>query len=430
MPRHGVLAAVLLALVVASPIAEARPNRGGDLLWKDQFSDTDSISNAVAVAGGRLVLVATVSNAAGNRDISVRAYNAKSGEPLWSDLVNRQGADDFGAAIVLDTRTAIVTGRSIVGGSVRAILRAYDAKTGAVLWEDAWPGTAGALALHGGLVLVSGNVVDGAGTSRPLVRAYRTTSGAIVWEDTTHASGLITTHGRTGFVTTAVPSASFPLAAFSCLVRAFDVATGGPLWETIQDVASDCSPISLATDGRHVVVAGAAGLCGDDLFARGYDAATGDTLWTVNGSQPCAMLNAYVAVDIEKRRAFFAGFQLAIDPVSLTLCEQFLVQSYDVRTGSLQWEAREPEQCGEVPTASFRALDLVAKHGRLYVVGGGSTDSLVRAYDTDRGALLWRDDFQMPGPVGCCFFPPRQIDAEGGRVFVAAPGMIRAYDAK
>jgi len=84
--------------------------------------------------------VGSAQNAAGNNDFIVRAHDAKTGRLLWQDLVDVAGGDDAATAVVLHDDRVFVVGRGMdATGGHRLLLRAYNAKSGELAWEDRSP---------------------------------------------------------------------------------------------------------------------------------------------------------------------------------------------------------------------------------------------------------------------------------------------------
>jgi hypothetical protein len=139
----------------------------GDLLWQDHFdlADREDIASAVAAGFGSVVTVGSAQNAAGNSDFVARAYDAKTGALLWKDLLDVAGGDDAATAVVLDGERVIVAGTGVdATGSNRLVLRAYIAKTGKLAWEDRPPlSSFNGLAVGGSRVLVAGTTTDSSG---------------------------------------------------------------------------------------------------------------------------------------------------------------------------------------------------------------------------------------------------------------------------
>ena len=182
------LAVVLLgcaALLTLTP-TPAR-SAGGDLLWQDQFDLTggEDIARAVAVGNDRVFVVGSAQNAAGNRDFVVRAYDAKSGSLIWKDVVDVAGGEDAATAVVVADNRVIVagTGTSAAGSSL-LLLRAYAANTGELAWEDRSAFvTVNGLDADGSHVIVAGTIADSAGNTTLAVRAYIARTGVLDWQD-------------------------------------------------------------------------------------------------------------------------------------------------------------------------------------------------------------------------------------------------------
>jgi outer membrane protein assembly factor BamB len=219
-----------------------------------------------------------------------------------------------------------------------------------------------------------------------------------------------------------------------CLVRAHDLGTGSIVWQAIH--ATTCSARAVASDGKRVIVAAQGGPAVDDFLVQSYDADTGQFLWEDRTFVSTGFDNAAVAVDIERRLAFVAGWVRWVPGRQNQ--EAFLVRAYDTASGILRWE-------DQFPSASVcicQAKDVVVDGGRVIAVGAGPGTWLVRAYEARHGDLLWSDEFAPIGGIG-----PNPFDAEGalaiamagGRVFVGGSGVnasgdadliLRTYDAK
>jgi outer membrane protein assembly factor BamB len=67
-----------------------------------------------------------------------RAYDLLSGTLQWEDRFDQYGNDDYGSGLATAGNRLLVTG---LGGAPNenesaAVVRAFDSKTGALLWED------------------------------------------------------------------------------------------------------------------------------------------------------------------------------------------------------------------------------------------------------------------------------------------------------
>jgi hypothetical protein len=111
-------------------------------------------------------------------DIVVRGYDALHGTLLWNSVWDA-GRDDLPQAIVAGPTAVIVVGYggNSPGHALNFIVRAYDPKDGAVLWEDRVERTdlataAWAVAITRNRVFVAGNTISRTNTRDLLLRAY------------------------------------------------------------------------------------------------------------------------------------------------------------------------------------------------------------------------------------------------------------------
>jgi hypothetical protein len=394
-----------------------------------------------------VVAVGSAQNAAGNTDFVVRAYDGKTGRLLWNDHIDVAGGDDAATAVVLDDNRVIVAGTGVdATGGRRLLLRVYVAKTGQLAWQDRPPfATVNGLAADGSHVVVAGTITDLAGNPRLAVRAYIAKSGVLDWQDRpappvgfVHFAGAsrgVTIQDQRVFVTGTVRTPQeLGYSNPTCLVRAYVTHNGKLEWESLH-VPTHCAATAIATDGRRVIVAALGSVALDDFLVQSYDAETGQFLWEDRTFVSTGFDNEAVAVDIERRRAFVAGWVRWVPGHGNQ--EAFLVRAYDTETGTLDWEDQFPS-----PTPCLcHARDVAVEKGVVVAVGVGPGTWLVRAYDAKRGALQWSDEFV---PVGGISNPYGSTGAlavavDGGRVFVSGSGInasgnadfiVRAYDTK
>ena len=295
--------------------------------------------------------------------------------------------------------------------------------------------------------MVVGTTTDIAGNSRLAVRAYVAKTGVLGWQDQpapppgyTQFSGAsrgVATQGQRVFVAGTVRKAPGGISP-TCLVRSYVSGNGRLEWESIHLPPSPCGAMAIAAARKHVIVAAVGGAALDDFLVQSYDAVTGHFLWEDRTFVSTAFDNEAVAVDIEARRAFVAGWVLWLPGTSNQ--EAFLVRAYDTDSGILRWEDQfpSPQQC------ICNAHDIVVDHGRVIAVGHAAPPGawVVRAYDAKRGDLVWSDSFAPVGGTGSNAFAiqgARAVAADGGRVFVVGSGInasgnadfiVRTYDAK
>lgn len=295
---------------------------GGRLLWQDQFNKagSDDLAAQVTAQGHRVFAVGWARSAPDNRDFLLRAYDSRTGRLLWQDQLDRAGGDDYAVAVAAGGDAVFVGGSATNGaGNNDFLVRAYDARTGALVWEDQFDLAGGfdstrAVAKDGNRVFAAGVGQDAAGNDTWLVRAYNARTGTLLWENRFNRGGR----------------------------------------------AADASSMTAAHQ-RVFVVGAAQGAGGDiDFVVRTYHARTGALLW-------------------EDRRAGgeISGTSIIADGSRLFVTLAFVVRAYDMEKGTLLWENQFGAQ----------VLAVAAAHGRVFAVGG-NPDFVVRAYDAATGAVL------------------------------------------
>jgi len=408
----GSLLVLVVPLLLLAPQVWAK-NEAGDLLWQDQvdFAGGADVALAVAADAGRVVAVGSAQNRAGNTDFVVRAYDGKTGALLWKDQVNAGAANDAATAVVIEGDTVVVGGTSQpTTGGPHLILRAYAVKTGKLAWEDRSAlQSFNGLASGGSRVVITGTTATSTGSGRLFVRAYVTKTGVVAWQDRpappvgydnfVGAPRGLAVSGHNAYVTGTVTG---PGATTSCHVRSYDAADGNLNWATVH--VSPCRALAVAADGKRVIVAGQGSIALDDLHVQAYDADHGGFLWEMLSGVGTGTENALLATDLEHRLAFVGGW-IRWEPGSFNQ-EAFLVRAYDSATGVLRWEDQYPGARPFVNRCLCHGRDLITQGHRVFAVGIGAFNAgplgtwVVRSYDAREGDLLWQDEFQPVGGVG------------------------------
>jgi hypothetical protein len=265
----------------------------GALRWQDQRDPAgfNDVAEALAVWGGQVFAAGSGERAAGNQDFLVRAYEARSGALRWEDRGDTAGLNDAAFALAVDRGRVFAAGFvTNAAGNQDFLVRAYQATDGALLWEDqvdhaGLDDTALSLAMEGGQVFAAGFVTNAAGNQDFLVRAYEARSGTLRWIDQVDPAGgfdgvnALAVEGdrlfAAGFVTNAAGN-------FDAFLRAYEARSGALLWEDQVDRAGlDDAALALTVQRGQVFIAGfgtnAAGNI--DVLVRAYQATTGMLLW-------------------------------------------------------------------------------------------------------------------------------------------------------
>ena len=442
----------LLILVTLLFWAGTSWGAGGTVLWEDRFDSGNGFNfvSALGVKGNRLFSAGFGETCDDPPTCSmrrtewvVRALHTKTGAVLWQDRFDRGGGFSRAQAVAVTSERVFAAGSGVgcddppacTTGSGDWVVRAYDAKTGTLLWNDEF-GVAGsfdeafAVVVAGGRVFVAG---DARSCENPpecsqfprlwVVRAYDPKTGTLLWQDQfDNGAGLnrvrtLAVKGQRLFAGGDARACSDLLGCTmdpqQWVVRTYDTKTGALLWQDRFDNGGGNNGVNAITVKDRWVFAsgGARAPCDDppgsqdclgsgfEWVVRAYDAKTGTLLWSdVSGlGGTFSVANGIVAGG---KRVFAAGF--AENCPDFPACglapADWLVRAYDRKTGALLWQDRFNRG-----GASSRAIAITLKGKRVFAVGSGECDSpgcserrtdwVVRAYETATGGLLWDDQF-------------------------------------
>jgi outer membrane protein assembly factor BamB len=119
----------------ATGVLNALRLENGERLWSRRVLEENGSSNlewgtsgSPLVDGDRVIV-----NAGGPEGRSLVAYGASTGEPLWTAGHARQSYSSATLATLAGRRQILILNGASVAG--------HDAETGALLWEQPWPGT-------------------------------------------------------------------------------------------------------------------------------------------------------------------------------------------------------------------------------------------------------------------------------------------------
>lgn len=352
---------------------QARSTQTGKLLWQDQFDQANSLDEALAIAarGNRVFAVGTSANASLNEDFLVRAYNAQTGALLWQDRFDNGGGElAFAVAVQGDRVFSAGTG----------IVRAYSVDDGTLLWQDQ-SGAGGfsilAIATDGDLTFTAGVGVTDSGNFQLIIRAYKAEDGTTLWTDRVLIPtpfnfpplALTTDNGRV-FASASI----FPLClchAPGFLLRALDAQTGSFLWE-LNKTQSGNFLTGIAAQNDRLVLAGSGGDRHSPVET--YDAASGVLLWADSFDDATAL-----ALATQANQVIVAGNRT--DPITQT--SDTVTKAYDARSGAVLWVDTFGQQ-----NRNETAETITIHNDRVFIAGLSSpltarfSNVFVRAYRT------------------------------------------------
>jgi hypothetical protein len=349
----------------------------GAVRWSDQVPLTTGISTGVFTATlGNIGFVAGYNSVVpDDSDIFVRAYNTRTGNVLWRDTLNK-GRDDFPQGLAAGPFVVVVVGQ---GGNTSvapitaldALIRAYDPLTGRVLWEDqvnkgdTIDDIAWAVAIDFDQVFVAGSSGIG-GNRKMIVRAYHARTGTLQWE--VERAGVFPTAITTRSGRVFVAGSTNDLHAF---ITGLNTTNGGFIWE-------DTSTPGIFVDVEirdHRVVGVGRSLQGS--LIRAYHPADGRVAWQHITTPPEEVSESLSAVALSDEVAYVTGVSGEEFGES-----EFVVRAYDLFRGRVLFDDRSHPSGGFLGSAG---RDIAIGTTHVYAVGwvsdSGSTDFLIRAYD-------------------------------------------------
>jgi hypothetical protein len=299
----------------------------GALLWQNVWNagrgvDTDHPTGIFATPAG--VFVAGYSENATHDGIAavIRAYDPSSGAIRWEDRSGSTGIDVVTWTIAANRTRVFMAGTTSPTSdpiSRDLFVRAYDARSGAVLWDISRPSvTPTRLLLQSGLVIVAGSAA-----ANTFIGAFAGVNGTVVWQDMTPTTGTVMDLAANG---TRIAAAINSGSQFA--VRVLDTNTGLLQWEQTSTAAPGSHEHLLAAgiNTDTVFVAGDAGqdFGNSQFLVQAYDVLTGHLLWD-DRSHSSARTTA-VDLAVGKFRLFVAGYT-----TNSTTNADFLIRAYDIR---------------------------------------------------------------------------------------------------
>jgi sugar lactone lactonase YvrE len=365
-----------------------------------------------------------------NDDFATAAYQAGTGQVLWTTRYDGSGFGDEATALTVapDGSKVFVTGSSYVDGDSNMATVAYDAASGAQLWVALLPvagGKAVDMSPDGSVVYVTGWSWDG--LTKATTVAYDADSGGQAWVSSYSAGNFdegtfveASPEGSKVFVADLTIGSSSDIGAIG-----LDATDGHVLWASDYNDPDDGEDIAygfaVSPDGSKVVVTGSDWSTNNatNFVTIAFDGSTGDQAWLARytsrryGSDQA---NA-VAVSPDGSSVFVTGATWARQQVG------YLTIAYDLATGGQRWLARYFNAY-----AIGTAIGVSPDGSRVYVSGEAGTPRYqytTMAYNASAGERLWiaRTDLDATDVVRGL-----AVDPDGSSVFVTGSFAPTGYD--
>jgi hypothetical protein len=241
--------------------------KDGSLLWSDTYDAANKWDNAndVAIAAGVVVSVGQSTGSDGYYDLFVAGHDLNSGGLKWLTTYD-PGYSARGLASVADGSTVYVVGDETASSTSSAdvMVRAYDSKTGALIWGDSrdygygFYDSAYDVDVGGGMVVATGEGRPSSGSPDLWTLAYDALTGNLIWTSQYDVAGSV---DQARAIEIAGPAAVIAGGGYDddheWVVQAYDLATGAISWQDIYDRSggSDAA-YGLTSLGNSVYVVG------------------------------------------------------------------------------------------------------------------------------------------------------------------------------
>lgn len=297
--------------------------------WNDGYT-----SVAVSPDGDDVFVTGYSGKTAGTPAVSqvIVAYNATTGAKLWQVT----GPADTGKsplAVSPDSSVLYVT--SAAAGQTTA----YATATGAQLWQDPAGGNALALSTDGSTLAVTGSAANGRGQTETLTAA----TGATIWQTTYPAQAAFTTVALNSGATTVFVAGTGPQ---KFITAAYDATTGHQSWAGTaysDNAASAVTGLAVANGGATLVEVRSSAAMSDGVLVShwktlGLTPASGASAWTASftdpaGAQEGGTTAAALAISPDGSTAYVTGTAAAASGSDF-----WVTNAYTTAAGAKLWQ--------------------------------------------------------------------------------------------
>lgn len=296
----------------------------GEEVWSARYEGpyNDYPSSMGLSADGRTLFVTGTSWGSGTQaDYLTLAYDTRTGEEIWSTREEGPGKDEAASLVASsDGSMVFVTGSSsTVATGPDCLTSAYDAATGEQVWSHRYAGpfrfsdggTAVAASPDGSTVFVTGHAWAFDTGHHFLTIASDAASGDEVWTtryanpssdtDFPHAVA-VSPDGSTVFVA----GISRKGSSFEYATLAYSAETGEEIWNARLPGpfghADDTPSLIISPDGSRVALA-------IEFCTAVYDSGTGEEIWGIENDYPSSGVHS-LTMSPDGARMFTAGYEV------------------------------------------------------------------------------------------------------------------------
>lgn len=430
--RADFCTAVVVFMLVLSPVVSfAGP---GEVRWTSYYEGSEASGQATSIAcqgnnvyaaGFNWDLDETITE---SRPVLV-LYKADTGKASAIPLFERAGG--LISSIRTDTKNVYATGQYLTGDQWHAFVDAYSLKGEEVwerLWLDSGKRNANDMALYQNKVITAGTDSENSFT----VTVLGASNGRILWENNSEMTGRANAvAASTGRIFAVGRYNDWDNYRTLFAVRAYDLLTGSLLWEDVQGTAGVATSYNVseafgvAANGSRVYVVGA-------LFSRNnpgggaaftvhaYDTKTGSLIWRDYFDLYSYFDDAANTVHLSGDKLFVGGYVTRMGGG-----RAFTVRAYNAVSGKPLWTS----VAGGYYLEDNGATALTVAGNRLYAAGAATKDPFTgfatKAYDINKGTLLWEDHIDNQVPATFSLTPVAStICATGSGIFAGGTSSV------
>jgi hypothetical protein len=424
-------AAVVFILALSTGISFAGP---GEVKWTSYYQGSEANGQATSIAcHGNNVYAAgftwDLDKTIAESKPALVLYKADTG--VTSTITLFESAGGLISSIKTDTRNVYATGQYLTGTQWHAFVEAYSLKGEEVwerLWLDSGERNASDMALYQNKVVTAGTDSG----NRFNVTVLGAPNGRILWEN---SSEMV---GRANAVT-ASSGRVFAIGRYDdpdnyrtlFAVRVYDISTGSLLWEDVQGTAGVVTShnfseaYAVTANASRVYVAGTLfsknNPGGGAAFAvHAYDTKTGALIWRDYFDLYRYFDDAANAVYLSGDKLFVGGYVTRMGGG-----RAFTVRAYNAVNGKPLWTS----VAGGYYLEDNSAKALSVAGNRLYAAGAATKDPFTgfatKAYDVNKGTLLWEDYIGNQVPATFNLTPAANtICATGNGIFTGGTSSV------